>query len=137
MSMRNNKNNWKNRLEYPNVKVVSHPECKPAVCDASDFVGSTSQMLKYMQETKADEFLMLTECGLSSRLQVEFPHKRFVGSCTLCRYMKSNTLHDILRVLKHPALRDRVVIAEDVRQRALKCVEAMFQYAEPSTFAGG
>ena len=51
------------RLEYPDVKVVSHPECRPDVCDASDFVGSTSQMLNYMRETESEKFLMLTECG--------------------------------------------------------------------------
>lgn len=125
------------RLEYPGVKVVSHPECKTEVCDASDFVGSTSQMLKYMRETDSGEFLMLTECGLSSRLQVEFPNKRLVGSCTLCRYMKSNTLPDILRVLKYPTVRDRVVIDEKIRQRALTCIEAMFKYAEPSASSRG
>ncbi len=116
------------RSEYPNVKIVSHPECKPDICNASDYVGSTSQMLKYMRETDANEFLMLTECGLSSRLQVEFPNKKLVGSCTLCRYMKSNTLRDILRVLKAPTNRDRVILEEKMRLRALKCVEAMFRY---------
>jgi quinolinate synthase len=117
------------RLEYPDVQVVSHPECKPEVCRESDFVGSTSQMLKYMKTATADKFLMLTECGLSSRLQVELPHKQLVGSCTLCRYMKSNTLQDILRVLKTPGDRDRVVLDENVRQRALKSIQAMFRYA--------
>jgi quinolinate synthase len=116
------------RTEYPNVKVVSHPECKPDICEQSDFVGSTSQMLNYMRETESKEFLMLTECGLSSRLQTEFPDKRLVGSCTLCRYMKSNTLEDIRRVLKNPTHRDRVVIPEEIRQRAMKCIEAMFRY---------
>lgn len=118
------------REEYPGVKVVSHPECKPIVCDASDFVGSTTQMLKYMRETTADKFLMLTECGLSSRLEVEFPKKQLVGSCTLCRYMKSNTLEDILRVFKNPTDRDRVILAEDIRLRAKKCIEAMFHYVQ-------
>lgn len=116
------------RTEYPNVKVVSHPECKPAICEQSDFVGSTSQMINYMMETESKEFLMLTECGLSSRLQKEFPDKRLVGTCTLCRYMKSNTLEDILRVLKNPTPRDRVFIQEDIRQKAARCVEAMFAY---------
>jgi len=119
------------RLEYPGVKVVSHPECKPQVCRHSDFVGSTSQMLEYMERTEAGEFLMLTECGLSSRLQVEMPHKRLVGACTLCKYMKSNTLADILQVLKHPTSKDRVILDENVRLRALKCIEAMFRYAHP------
>jgi quinolinate synthase len=119
---------FKIRTEYPNVKVVSHPECKPEICDQSDFVGSTSQMLNYMRETTSNEFLMLTECGLSARLQQEFPTKKLVGSCTLCRYMKSNTLEDILRVLKNPTSQDYVRINEHTRQRAKKCIEAMFQY---------
>jgi len=119
---------FKIRTEYPNVKVVSHPECKPDICDLSDFVGSTSQMLDYMRKTDSTEFLMLTECGLSARLQKEFPTKRLVGSCTLCRYMKSNTLEDILRVLKNPTPRDIVRVDEQTRLKAKKCIEAMFQY---------
>lgn len=119
---------FKIRIEYPDVKVVSHPECKPEICDQSDFVGSTSQMLDYMRETTSHEFLMLTECGLSARLQQEFPDKKLVGSCTLCRYMKSNTLEDILRVLKNPTPFDYVRVDEDIRLKAKKCIEAMFQY---------
>lgn len=118
------------RREYPKAKIVSHPECNAEVVENSDYVGSTSQMLNYMETADADEFLMLTECGLSSRLQKEFPAKRFVGSCTMCRYMKSNRLEDIVRVLTEPLERDRVVIPEDIRRRALTCVEAMFRYAE-------
>ena len=118
------------RSEYPNAKIVSHPECNSTVVANSDFVGSTEQMLAYMRETESQEFLMLTECGLSSRLQSEFPQKKLVGSCTMCRYMKSNTLEDILRVLKDPSPKDRVVFDEDVRLRALKSLEAMFYYTQ-------
>jgi len=121
---------FKIRIEYPDVKVVSHPECKPLICDQSDFVGSTSQMLDYMRTTESKEFLMLTECGLSARLQQEFPDKKLVGSCTLCRYMKSNTLQDILRVLKNPTPRDYVHINEETRRKAKKSIEAMFQYTQ-------
>ena len=118
------------RLEYPEAKIVSHPECNADVVKNSDFVGSTEQMLAYMRETKSNQFLMLTECGLSSRLQVEFPEKKLVGSCTMCRYMKSNTLEDILRVLKNPLPQDFVNISEETRLKALKCLEAMFHYAQ-------
>ena len=118
------------QLEYPEAKVVSHPECKPEVCQASDYVGSTSQMLNYMRDSHSRQFLMLTECGLSSRLQVEFPDKQLVGSCTLCEFMKSNSLEDILRVLKNPTDKDRIHIDPAVRQRARKCIEAMFTYAQ-------
>ena len=120
------------RLEYPSLKVVSHPECVPAICQESDFVGSTSQMLDYMKIAKAKEFLMLTECGLASRLQVEIPDKKFVGSCVLCKYMKSNSLKNILRVLKNPESRDRVTMSEEIRLKALRCLEAMFVYANDS-----
>jgi quinolinate synthase len=117
------------RLEYPDAKIVSHPECNSAIVDNSDFVGSTEQMLGYMKETSSKQFLMLTECGLSARLQSEFPDKQLVGSCTMCKFMKSNTLQDILRALKNPLAKDRVILDEPTRLRALKTIEAMFRYA--------
>lgn len=119
------------RLEYPEAKIVSHPECNSDVVKNSDYVGSTEQMLAYMRETKAKEFLMLTECGLSGRLQSEFSDKKLVGSCTMCKYMKSNTLENILRVLKDPQPKDRVAFPEEMRLRALKSLEAMFHYNKP------
>ena len=121
---------FKIRTEYPEAQIVSHPECNEAVIKNSDYVGSTSQMLKYMETAKAKQFLMLTECGLSSRLQREFPDKQLVGSCTLCKYMKSNTLEGILRVLKNPRPEDEVRLSEDVIERAKACVEKMFYYVE-------
>jgi quinolinate synthase len=122
---------FKVRTEYPDVKIVSHPECNAAVIANSDFVGGTEQMLDYMRKSKAKRFLMLTECGLSSRLQSEFPDKELVGSCTLCKYMKSNELALVLQALKDPAPNQRIVVAEAVRVKALKALEAMFKYASP------
>jgi quinolinate synthase len=117
------------KSEYKNLKIISHPECSPAIVHSSDFTGSTSQMLKYMETAPAsDVFLMLTECGITSRLQIEMPEKKIVGSCTLCKYMKSNTLEDILRVLKHPQEKDRIIIDKNISKKALACVEAMFIY---------
>jgi quinolinate synthase len=116
------------RLEYPDAKIVSHPECNSAIVDNSDFVGSTEQMLGFMKETDSKQFLMLTECGLSARLQSEFPDKQLVGSCTMCKFMKSNTLENILRTLKKPLPKDRVILDEPTRLRALKTIEAMFRY---------
>lgn len=123
------------RVKFPGVKVVSHPECPPGVLKASDYVGSTTQMMDYVQQSKDSRFLMLTECGLSGRMQVEHPQKQFVGSCTMCRYMKSNTLSGILRVLLKPRPEDRITLDEGVRVKALRSIEAMFRYVEakPST----
>ncbi len=118
------------RIKFPKMEVVTHPECSPEVVRASDYIGSTSQMLTHVGKSKQESFLVLTECGLVSRLQAEHPDKTFVGSCTMCRYMKSNTLEDVLRVLVKPRPKDRVEIEESVRLRALKCIEEMFRYAE-------
>jgi quinolinate synthase len=118
------------RLKFPGVKVLSHPECSPGVARASDYVGSTAQMIDYVAKSRESQFAMLTECGLSSRLQVEFPGKKIVGSCTMCKYMKSNTLEGILRVLMKPRPEDEVVLDEDIRLRAQRCIDAMFDYVE-------
>ena len=118
------------RLENPNVKVLSHPECNSAVLNDSDYVGSTSQMINYVKNTDAESFFMLTECGLTSRLQLEVPEKKFIGSCTMCKYMKSNTLEDILRVLKQPDSEDVIQIDHDMSERALSCIDAMFDYTK-------
>jgi quinolinate synthase len=83
-----------------------------------------------LETDNAESYLMLTECGLSSRLQVEMPNVKFVGSCSMCKYMKANTLEDILRVLENPEEKDYIHIEEDVRMKAMECIEKMFEYAE-------
>ena len=117
------------RGAHPGLEVLSHPECNPGVLARSDFVGSTSQLLSHMQTAKAPAYLMLTECGLTGRLEVEMPETRFVGTCSLCKYMKSNTLVDIRRVLLNPTDADRIVIDEEVREGADRCIREMFRYA--------
>ncbi|NDC83455.1 quinolinate synthase NadA [bacterium] len=114
------------RLEHPGLKVASHPECHPSVVQESDFVGSTSQMLQYVAQTQAPEYFLLTECGLTSRLQLEFPNKKFVGSCTTCKYMKSNSLSDIVRVLEQPEDLDIVTLNSDDLAGAQACIDRMF-----------
>ena len=117
------------KFQYKDLKVLAHPECSPDVLHMSDFVGSTSQLLSYMKTASdTDNFLVLTECGIASRIQIEMPEKKIVGLCNMCKYMKSNTLEDVLRVLKNPSEKDKIKISEDVQRKALSCVEAMFEY---------
>ncbi len=117
------------RLQCPGLKVVAHPECPPQVAAAADFVGSTGAMMKYVRATHAPYFLMLTECGLVGRLQVEEPEKNFVGGCRLCPYMKLNSLEAIRDALVAPR-RDQIVeLDEGLRLRAGRCIERMFELA--------
>jgi quinolinate synthase len=115
------------RLRYPGLDVVAHPECTPEVAAQADFVGSTGAMIKHVKSSKAPYFLMLTECGLVGRVQVESPEKRFIGGCRLCPYMKLNSLEKLRDVLNRPRRDQIVTIDESIRVRAARCLERMFE----------
>ena len=117
------------RAQFPGLKVVAHPECTAEVAALADFVGSTGAMMKYVKTTPAPYFLMLTECGLVSRLQVETPEKNFIGGCRLCPYMKMNTLEKVRDALLAPRPDQIITLDENLRQRAARCIERMFELA--------
>ena len=117
------------RSRYPGLKVVAHPECPPEVAAAADFVGSTGAMMRYVKTTPAPYFLMLTECGLVGRLQVEAPEKHFIGGCRLCPYMKLNSLEKVRDALRAPRPDQIITLDETLRQRAAHSIERMFQLA--------
>lgn len=120
------------RARFPGLKVVAHPECTAEVAAAADYVGSTGGMMKYVKSTPAPYFLMLTECGLVGRLQVEDPEKRFIGGCRLCPYMKLNSLEKVRDALLAPRPDQIVTLDEDVRVRAARCIDRMFELTPKS-----
>lgn len=117
------------RARFPGLKVVAHPECTAEVAAAADYVGSTGGMMKFVRETRAPYFLMLTECGLVGRLQVEDPEKRFIGGCRLCPYMKLNSLEKVRDALAAPRPEQIIMLDEELRQRAAHSIERMFALA--------
>jgi quinolinate synthase len=113
------------RAAMPHVRVLAHPECRRDVLALADAVLSTSGMVRYAKESEAREFLIVTECGLSDRLLLEVPEKRFYKSCKLCQYMKMITLE-----VTRDALRDlapEITLPEDVRVRAARALERMLE----------
>jgi len=117
------------RRTFPGLKIVAHPECTQEVADKVDFLGSTGEMMKYVKSTEAPYFLMLTECGLVSRLAIEDPEKNFIGGCRLCPYMKMNTLLKIRDALKDPKPEQIITLDDDLSKRAGRCIERMFELA--------
>lgn len=115
------------REHLPRVKIVAHPECRADVQSLADAVLSTSGMIKYARETDADQFLIVTECGLSDRLLLELPEKTFYKSCKLCSYMKMITLEDTRRSLEE--MRYVIELDEDVRKGAEKALQRMLEYS--------
>lgn len=115
------------RWQFPDVKILAHPECTPGVIALVDYAGGTAGMLKYVRESSAKTFMMVTECGLTDRFKAEFEDKEIVGTCILCPYMKKITLEDVLRALKDPSPKQIVDIPFDIAKRARASLDKMFE----------
>ena len=88
------------RKKFPDILIATHPECDPAICDASDFVGSTSQLIKYIKELPEDQKVAVgTEFNMVNRLR---PSNTYVLSSTKpeCPTMNETTLEDLYLTLK-------------------------------------
>ncbi|MGH7864776.1 MAG: quinolinate synthase NadA [Candidatus Binataceae bacterium] len=109
----------------PGIKVLAHPECRADVLELADAVLSTSAMLRYARESDADKFLVVTECGLSDRLLMELPEKRFFKACKLCRFMKMITLAGVVDSLQN--LRFEITLSDQVRDGARRALERMLE----------
>ena len=109
----------------PQAKILVHPECREDVIALADAVLSTEGMVRYAKKSEANEFIVVTECGLSDRLFLELPGKKFYKSCKLCQFMKVTTLDEVLDSLEH--MRYEIVIPEEVRKRAERALTRMFE----------
>ncbi len=109
----------------PNLKVLVHPECRSDVLELADAVLSTSGMVRYAKESPADEFLIVTECGLSDKLILEVPEKKFYKACKLCQFMKMITLDATLESLRQ--MRHEIHLEEGLRADAEKSLRRMFE----------
>jgi quinolinate synthase len=113
------------RRAVPGIQVLAHPECRADVLALADAVLSTSGMAAYARRSDATQFLIVTECGLSDRLLLEVPEKRFYKSCKLCLYMKMITLDAAeasLRTMTH-----EVALDEEVRAGAERALLRMLE----------
>lgn len=117
------------RAEHPDALVAAHPECPPEVLEMADFIGSTSAIIKYCVENPAEEFIVMTESGVSHSLKKLAPRKRFYFvpneqcNCSECPYMKRNTLEKLRDCLRD--LAPRVELSEETTRRALLPLERM------------
>jgi quinolinate synthase len=109
----------------PNVRVLVHPECRADVIALADAVLSTSGMVRYAKASDAQEFLVVTECGLSDRLLIEVPEKKFYKACKLCQFMKMITIEDTLHALER--MQHEIVIDEAVRAGAERSLRRMLE----------
>jgi quinolinate synthase len=112
------------RAQFPDVIILAHPECSPEVVAASDFSASTSAMIKYVAQTNAPRYLLLTECAMGDNIAAANPDKEMLRLCSVrCPHMNQITLEDTLRSLQRN--QHVIEVPEQVRVRAAKAVERM------------
>jgi len=112
------------REQFPDVVILAHPECSPEVVLASDFSGSTTSMIRYIEQSNAPHFLLLTECAMGDNIIAANPDKPMLRLCSVrCPHMNQITLEDTLKSLQ--LNRYVIEVPEEIRLRALKAVEGM------------
>lgn len=114
---------------YPEARVVVHPECQPEVIALADEVLSTGGMCRYARQEDVSQMIVGTEIGIIYRLRRENPGKMFipVSEQAICPNMKLITLEKVLRCLEEMA--PEVKVAEDIRLKAKKAVDRMLEVA--------
>jgi quinolinate synthase len=115
------------KQQHPDAAVMVHPECSTEMRRTADFVGSTSKMCRYAQESKAKIIIVGTEEGLLHRLGKENPGKRFILAYegAVCPNMKLTTLDRLYAALKEE--KHAVRVPEPVARKARIALERMFE----------
>ncbi len=113
---------------HPKAKLLVHPECRPAVTALADYAGSTTGIMKYAQESDAEEFIIGTENSIVAHLQMENPGKRFheLSKECICHNMKLTTLADVYRMVAFGEAAE-IVLSEEVRLGAKQCIARMLE----------
>lgn len=116
--------------QHPDAPVLTHPECTEEVLALSDFIGSTSEILDFAEQSEAEEFVICTEMGVFYELELQNPGKKFysVGQHTMCPNMKKITVEKVLESLR--TLEPEVRMEEDLRIRANAPLSRMLELAK-------
>ena len=129
------------KIRHPKAKVIAHPECEDAVLRVADFIGSTTQLLKYSQVNEANEFIVVTETGILHQMQKDSPHKTFIPAppdnscaCNECPHMKRNTLEKVYLCLKYET--PELLMDEGLRIAAQKPIDRMMEISKAAGLIG-
>lgn len=117
---------------HPQAKMIAHPECEEAILLIADFIGSTTQLLKYTQQSEFDSFIVATEAGILHQMQLSSPDKVFIPAppnnacaCNDCPHMKLNTLEKLYLCLKYE--QPEIIMNEELRLLAKKPITKMLE----------
>ena len=129
------------KAQYPNAKVLAHPECKASILQHADVIGSTQALLDYAKksvqslplqgESEGASFIIATESGILHEMQKACPKVEFIpvpaegGGCNECEYMRMCTLQNLRECLFHE--NNEVIVDEDVARDAIRPIQRMLE----------
>lgn len=123
------------KKENPEAKLIAHPECEAALLDHADYIGSTSNLLKYVQEDSGQVYIVATEAGILYQMAQKAPSKTLIPAppnnscaCNDCPYMKLNTLEKLYLCLKYEL--PEITMEESLRIKAKKSLDKMLELSE-------
>jgi quinolinate synthase len=120
------------KIRHPEAKLIAHPECEEPILRIADFIGSTTALLKYSQQSASKEFIVATEAGILHQMQLSSPDKTFIPAppdnacaCNDCPHMKLNTLEKLYLCMKYE--QPELIMDERLREAARKPIERMLE----------
>ncbi|MEH6304715.1 quinolinate synthase NadA [Olivibacter sp. CPCC 100613] len=118
------------RSQYPDAKFIAHPECEEHILREADYIGSTTGLLKYTINDRANTFIVATESGIIHQMQKANPQKVFIPAppnnacaCNDCPHMKLNTLEKLYNAMRFEL--PEIDLPLEVINRARKPIERM------------
>ena len=129
------------KVRHPEAKFIAHPECEDAVLNIADFIGSTTQLLKYSSQSNASTFIVGTETGILHKMQQLSPNKTFIPApptnscaCSDCPHMKLNTLEKIYVCMQYE--QPELTMDENLRLAALQPITRMMEISKKAGLIG-
>lgn len=124
------------RKQYPEAKVLAHPECKQTIIALADVVGSTQALLNYAINSDSRQFLVATESGILHEMTQRCPEKEFIPvppedstcACNECNFMRLNTLEKLYNCLKNET--PEIQVDESLREKAVKPILRMLEMSK-------
>jgi quinolinate synthase len=118
------------KTRHPGAKVLAHPECEEQILKLSDFIGSTTGILKFAINSPDKEFIIATESGIIHQMQKAAPEKTFIPlppeancACNECPFMRKNTLEKVYLSLRD--LNPQINMSEELMKRARVSIDRM------------
>lgn len=129
------------KTRHPEAKVLAHPECEDAVLKIADFIGSTTQILKFAQNDDCQTFIVVTETGILHQMMKDSPNKIFIPAppdngcaCNDCPHMKLNTLEKLYLCMKYE--QPELLMDEQLRIAAKRPIVRMLEISKAAGLIG-